>query len=78
MVLGIRIRPPAIFYPYATGNFCAIVRDMASKNLVKVENVKKAFGQKIAVNDVSFHVRGGEVFGLLGPNGVRAPQGRPA
>ena len=43
---------------------------MSSKNLVVVQNVRKMFGQKVAVNDVSFRVRGGEVFGLLGPNGA--------
>ena len=43
---------------------------MSSKNLVVVNNVRKMFGQKLAVNDVTFRVRGGEVFGLLGPNGA--------
>ena len=57
-------------YQYTNALFCVIVICMASKNLVLVQNVKKAFGRKIAVNDVSFRVRGGEVFGLLGPNGA--------
>src|SRR6185503_4118077 len=38
--------------------------------LVAVQNLRKSFGQKLAVVDVSFEVRPGEVFGLLGPNGA--------
>lgn len=38
--------------------------------LVHVQNIHKAFGAKVAVEDVSFTVQAGEVFGLLGPNGA--------
>lgn len=38
--------------------------------LVAVQNLRKTFGQKLAVADVSFEVQPGEVFGLLGPNGA--------
>jgi ABC-2 type transport system ATP-binding protein len=38
--------------------------------LIKVENLTKAFGPKLAVNDVSFAVERGEVLGFLGPNGA--------
>jgi ABC-2 type transport system ATP-binding protein len=38
--------------------------------MISVENVVKAFGAKIAVNDVSFTVERGEVLGFLGPNGA--------
>ena len=38
--------------------------------MIKVENLSKNFGPKIAVNDVSFHVERGEVLGFLGPNGA--------
>lgn len=38
--------------------------------IVSVRNVRKRFGQKEAVSDVSFEVFPGEVFGLLGPNGA--------
>jgi ABC-2 type transport system ATP-binding protein len=37
---------------------------------VEVDNLKKCFGDFCAVNDVSFDVNHGEVFGLLGPNGA--------
>jgi len=38
--------------------------------VIKVENLSKSFGAKIAVNDVSFSVERGEVLGFLGPNGA--------
>jgi ABC-2 type transport system ATP-binding protein len=38
--------------------------------MIKVENLKKAFGMKYAVNGVSFAVERGEVLGFLGPNGA--------
>ncbi len=34
-----------------------------------VENLTKRFGEFTAVNDISFEVRRGEIFGFLGPNG---------
>jgi ABC-2 type transport system ATP-binding protein len=37
---------------------------------VKVSHVHKAFGDVKAVEDVSFEVYPGEIFGLLGPNGA--------
>ena len=37
--------------------------------MIKVENLSKHFGAKIAVNDISFTVDKGEVLGFLGPNG---------
>lgn len=38
--------------------------------MIKVANLSKAFGQKLAVNDVSFNLERGEVLGFLGPNGA--------
>lgn len=38
--------------------------------IINVENATKAFGKNIAVNDVSFSVEKGRIFGLLGPNGA--------
>lgn len=39
------------------------------ENAVEVYDLKKVFGKVKAVNGISFHIRKGEIFGLLGPNG---------
>jgi ABC-2 type transport system ATP-binding protein len=38
--------------------------------VIQVENLRKVFGPKVAVDGVSFAVRKGEVLGFLGPNGA--------
>ena len=39
------------------------------KNLVEVKNLKKKYGSKEAVKDISFNIKENEILGLLGPNG---------
>lgn len=39
-------------------------------NVISAEHLTKRFGSFTAVDDVSFQVQRGEVFGLLGPNGA--------
>ena len=43
---------------------------MSDAEMIKVDGLKKFFGNVKAVNDISFSVKNGEVFGLLGPNGA--------
>jgi len=38
--------------------------------VIKVENLVKRFGELVAVDNVSFSVAAGEIFGFLGPNGA--------
>src|SRR5690606_6529233 len=38
--------------------------------IIDVANLHKRYGSVVAVDDVSFTVTRGEIFGLLGPNGA--------
>ena len=41
-----------------------------SDDIIRVENLVKKFGELAAVDDISFNVSPGEIFGFLGPNGA--------
>jgi ABC-2 type transport system ATP-binding protein len=43
---------------------------MKEENVIQVENLTKKFGDFIAVNEISFEVKKGEIFGFLGANGA--------
>ncbi|MDN7811482.1 branched-chain amino acid ABC transporter ATP-binding protein/permease [Burkholderia gladioli] len=45
-------------------------RPAAGEALLVVEQVRKTFGGLVAVNDVSFEVKAGQIVGLIGPNGA--------
>ncbi len=40
------------------------------ENVIEIKNLTKKFKNFIAVDDISLHIKKGEVFGLLGPNGA--------
>ncbi len=44
--------------------------DNVGPNAIDVVNIVKKYGDFTAVDDVTFHVKDGEIFGLLGPNGA--------
>lgn len=39
-------------------------------SIISVQNLCKSYGSFVAVDDISFEVNKGEIFGLLGPNGA--------
>jgi ABC-2 type transport system ATP-binding protein len=42
----------------------------ASRPVIQVSGVRKTYGSTVAVDEVSFEVYDGEIFGLIGPNGA--------
>src|SRR6202008_4138294 len=45
-------------------------RQRRGGSVIKVENLTKRYGERLAANDSSFRVDAGEVIGFLGPNGA--------
>lgn len=43
---------------------------MENKAIVQIRNLNKRIGNKAIINDISFDIYPGEVFGFLGPNGA--------
>jgi ABC-2 type transport system ATP-binding protein len=43
---------------------------VASDPVIRVRDLRKAYGRTVAVDGVSFEVHEGEIFGLIGPNGA--------
>lgn len=41
-----------------------------AETILDVKNVRKVYGDKVAVDGISFSVKKGEIFGILGPNGA--------
>lgn len=39
-------------------------------NIIKVENITKRFKDKLVLDNISFDIEEGEIFGLIGPNGA--------
>lgn len=40
------------------------------ENLIKAQGLRKVFGKKVAVEELSLHVGMGEIYGLVGPDGA--------
>ncbi len=38
--------------------------------MIKVRNLTKKYGNHLAVNNISFNIEPGKIYGLLGPNGA--------
>ena len=38
--------------------------------VITVDHLHKNYGRRVAVDDLSFEVEEGEIFGILGPNGA--------
>ncbi|NIE82255.1 MULTISPECIES: branched-chain amino acid ABC transporter ATP-binding protein/permease [unclassified Burkholderia] len=63
-------RGPRLAVPDHTDPLPRRERPAAGEALLVVEQVRKTFGGLVAVNDVSFEVKAGQIVGLIGPNGA--------
>jgi ABC-2 type transport system ATP-binding protein len=52
------------------GTYSPLPRVPDAMSLLEVSHLRKSYGRMLAVDDVSFHVEAGEIFGLVGPNGA--------
>jgi ABC-2 type transport system ATP-binding protein len=53
-----------------TGNPNSANEPIGRKSIVTVNHLRKQYGTTVAVDDVSFSIAEGEVFGIIGPNGA--------
>jgi branched-chain amino acid transport system permease protein len=61
---------PARKRPAPTNPLPRRTQPVPGQTLMKVEGAQRRFGGLMAVNNVSFEVRSGEILGLIGPNGA--------
>jgi ABC-2 type transport system ATP-binding protein len=54
----------------STARFDSAPHSPPSDSAITVSHLRKTYGNVVAVNDVSFSVAYGEIFGILGPNGA--------
>lgn len=67
--LKIQSKSTAIKKSNSSDTACSTLNNQRSE-IVIAHNIKKCFGNFVAVDDSSFKVHIGEIFGLLGPNGA--------
>ena len=41
-----------------------------TKNIIEFENISLAYGNRLILDNISFKINEGQIFGMLGPNGV--------
>ena len=57
-------------FPFRRDRRLGIQQKEAITGMIEVKHLTKQYGDKLAVNDISFTVEDGEILGLLGPNGA--------
>ncbi|MBV9415474.1 MAG: ATP-binding cassette domain-containing protein, partial [Solirubrobacterales bacterium] len=55
---------------FAPAELPSPVREPTAPPVIEVTGLRKTYGATIAVDEVSFTVRAGEIFGILGRNGA--------
>lgn len=47
-----------------------LLRGESMKNILEIKNISKKIGKKQILNDITFEIKEGEIFGFVGPNGA--------
>jgi branched-chain amino acid transport system permease protein len=63
-------QPPQAVAPASAPALPMRARHVAGDVVLQVKSARKEFGGLVAVNDMQFDVRAGEIMGLIGPNGA--------
>jgi len=63
-------QPPPVRAPTSAGALRRRTKPQAGELILEVAKARKEFGGLVAVNNVSFDVKAGEIVGLIGPNGA--------
>jgi branched-chain amino acid transport system permease protein len=63
-------QPPLAVAPASAPALPMRARHADGEVVLQVEGARKEFGGLVAVNDMRFNVRAGEIMGLIGPNGA--------
>src|ERR1700719_4572218 len=48
----------------------ALMAHHGARAVIQLSGIRKTYGKTVAVDEVSFDVADGEIFGLIGPNGA--------
>jgi len=47
-----------------------MTRERSSEVVIRLQNLSKRYGKRMAVNNLSLEIHRGDIFGFLGPNGA--------
>ena len=53
-----------------TNTNCKALRPKEGIKLLKIQNLTKTYGEKVAVDDLSIHIEPGQIYGFIGHNGA--------
>jgi ABC-2 type transport system ATP-binding protein len=70
MTLGGRVGKGWLFLDSLLSSLSRIAIILSMPPIIEVQNLCKTYGATVAVDDISFEVNDGEIYGLLGPNGA--------